>query len=307
MKKIVKWLFILFILLPVLLFAIAWTAFQMTPQEKIRGLIGQQIGQKLNRELRIGPAHLTWQGLVLDTLEVSEIPTFKAGTFFTAQGVDLGWGLRNLWNGFDFKTKTLTRSSGHFQMSHFDNPHYLADHFTVHWALTNIDSTGKHLNGWATLEQQEGVFRHIDELMATSPSAKMALTPVMALMNLDKLGAIKLGLPDLRYWPVQSIHGDYVFNKGTMTIRSFIIRSAQVDLLTAGTVDLGSGGLLLDVQLHSPKNTMMGSLDAKLRVTGTISHPKADLNSLKKKVFRATLENILNDPKARDALKNLFR
>src|SRR5258708_32467435 len=106
--------------------------------------------------------------------------------------------------------------------------------------------------------------------MATSPAAKVALMPVMALMNLEKLGFLKIGLPDLRRWPIQAIHGQYAFKNGRMTIEQITIDSPQLGMGTTGVVALGSANLLLDVQLHWPKTGAMGALAANLRVSATL-------------------------------------
>jgi hypothetical protein len=96
-----------------------------------------------------------------------------------------------------------------------------------------------------------------------------------------------------------------------MTIKTFSIESPQLGMGTTGTVDLGSGKILLDAELHTPQTSLAGALDAKLRVTGTTSNPKVDLSNLKKQAFRATITNLLENPenakKNIDAtIKNLF-
>ena len=88
-----------------------------------------------------------------------------------------------------------------------------------------------------------------------------------------------------------------------MTIEEFEIDSRQLGMGTTGTVDLGSGDLLLEVQLNSPRTTVMGALDAKLRISGTLSNPKVDLTNLKKKAFQATIKNLLQNP--RDVKKDI--
>jgi AsmA-like protein len=296
MRRILKWLVILFVLVPLGLFLVVWAALEVIPQAKWRSLAAEELGKKLNRQVEIGPIHLAFSGLAVDALRVSEIPNFQAGAVIEAKGISLGWGLRSLWQGLDIKKKYLTRSSGHFRITEFRNPHYLAHDFSIRWSLSDMDPTWSHLNGRAQLDQGRGLLLNIDQLMATSPSAKIALMPVLALMNLEKLGFLKIGLPDLRRWPIQGIRGTYTFTNGRMTIERFTIDSPQLGMETAGVVELGSGNLLLDVQLHSPKTSIIGSLEAKLRVSGTVSNPKVDLTNLKKQAFRATIKNLLENP-----------
>jgi hypothetical protein len=311
MKRLMKWFVTLFVVLPGSLFLILWIIFQLTPQQKIRALAAEAAGKKLNRQLEIGQVHLSLSGPSVDELKVSEIPNFKAGTVVEAKGLSLGWGLRSLWAGLDLHKRFLTRSSGHFKIDDFENPHYVAHNFSIHWSLSNMDPTMTHLNGSARLEQGPGLLLNVDQLMATSPSAKIALMPVLAIMNLEKLGFLKIGLPDLRRWPIQGIHGVYSFKNGQMTIEQFTIDSPQLGMGTTGVVELGSGNLQLDVQLHTPRTSVAGALDAKLKVSGTLSNPKVDLSNLKKQAFRATVTNILQNPDVKkniDAtIKNLFK
>jgi len=311
MKRLLKWLFLIFVLPPLVLFLVLWAVVEFTPQEKFRAIAARELGSRIGRQVEIGPVHLGWSGLGIDALRLSEIPNFKAGTFFSAKGIRLGWGLKSLWDGLDIKKKFVTRSSGHFQIDEFQNPNYKAKDFSLRWSLSDMDPTWSHLNGWAKLEQGAGLLQNVDQLMATAPSAKIALAPVLALMSLERLGFLKLGLPDLRHWPIQGIHGNYTFKNGHMTIDPFRIDSPQLGMGTMGTIDLGSGSLLLDVQVHSPKIGRSGALDAKLGITGTLSKPKVDLSSLKKKAFEATLNNILENPEGAkkgvdETLKKIF-
>ncbi len=311
MLRLIKWLLIVFVLVPFALLAAAWAILEFTPQEKLRALAARELGRKINRQVEIGPLHLGLNGLGIDELKLSEVPNFHAGILFAAKGVHLGWGLRTLWEGLDIHKKFLTRSSGHFQIAKFYNPHYTANNFSIHWSLSDMDPTWSHLSGSAKLDQGTGLLLNIDQLMAKTPSARIALTPVLAVMNLEKLGVLKLGLPDLRRWPIQGIHGNYAFKNGRMTIERFTIDSAQLAMATTGVVELGSGNLLLDVQLHSPPSTGRGAFDATLRVSGTINNPKVDLSSLKKKAFKATIGNLLKNPQGAqktvdDTIKKLF-
>jgi uncharacterized protein YhdP len=287
-------------------------AFQLIPQERVRRWVAGELGRNLNRQVEIGRLHLGWRGFGVDELRISEIPNFSAGTVLAAKGIRLGWDLRSLWQGLDIKRKWLTRSRGSFFIDDFVHPHYQARQFSLRWSLTEMDPTWSRLNGWARLEQGAGTLVNLDQFAAESPTARMALTPVIALLNLDRLGFLKLGLPDLRRWPIRRILGDYEFKNGQMTLRQFSVDSPQLGIETTGVVQLADGKLDLEVRLHSPERTILGSMDAKIRMTGTTSHPKVDLDTLKKKAFRATLGNLFAKPNAtrrdvEDSLKNLFR
>jgi len=312
MKRLLKWLFLILLLPPLALFAILWVLIEVTPQAKLRALAAQELGRKMNREVGIGPIHLGLRGLAIDEIRLSEIPNFHAGTFMTAKGIRLGWDLRSIWEGLNIRKKFVTRSDGRFHIDEFLNPHYSAKDFSLTWSLSDMDPSWSHVTGGAKLEQGAGFLQNIDRLMATSPSAKIALTPILALMNLERMGVLKLGLPDLRRWPIQGIHGVYTFHNGCMTIKRFRIESPQLEMGATGTVELGSGALLLDVQLHVPPTPGMGAMDATLRVSGTTSNPKVDVSSLKKKAFQAALGRLLQNPQGvkkniDQTLKNLFR
>jgi len=271
--------------------------FQLIPQGRIRVLAAEVLGHKMNRQMILGPVHLGVTGLRVDELQLSEIPNFDAGSFITAQGIRLGWDLRSLWEGLEVRKKMISKSSGRLHIDDLRNPHYSARNFSLSWSLSGIDRRKDHLSGWARLEQGPGLLQNIDQLIATSPTAKLALTPVTLLMNMDRMGFLNLGLPDLRHWPIQSIVGEYQFKNGVMTIQRFVITSPQLEMETSGTVDLSSGNLALGIELKSPPRMVTGALDVKLRVSGTTGNPKVDLQDLKKKAFKATLFNLLQNKK----------
>jgi hypothetical protein len=307
-----RWLFRLFLRLFVFpliaLFILFLLAFHFYPQEKLRAIAADQIGHRIHRQIELGRIHLGLRGLVIDDLRLSNTPTFQAGTLLTAKGVRLGWDLPALWEGLSLRQKFITRSKGSFHVDEFHNPHYSAHDFELTWSLSGMDSTWTHLSGWARLSQGPGLLENINQLIETSPSAKLALMPITTLTNLERSGFVNLGLPDLRHWPIQEIEGDYEFDKGFMHIDRFTITSAQLGMETTGVVELASQKLSLDVELKSPKNTALGALDIKTHVTGTVSQPHADLELLRKKAFQATLSNFLQNPNAAsDALKKIFR
>jgi hypothetical protein len=310
MRRLLKWIF-LFIMVPLaVLLIVLWAAFQFIPQDRFRLLAAEKLGRKMNRQLILGPIHVGLRGLDVDELQLSEIPNFDAGTFLTAKGLRLGWDLKTLWEGLNVKKKFITRSSGHFHVDEFHNPHYSAKDFSLTWSLSDLDPSWSHLNGSAALKQGSGLLQNVDQLVAASPSAKLALTPVTLLMHLERLGFLNLGLPDLRRWPIQSIVGDYHFKDGVMSIKRFSITSPQLGMETSGAVELASGELALDVELQSSPRTVIGSLNVKMRVSGTLSNPKADLRDLKKKAFKATISNLLQGPAGKDvndALKKIFQ
>ena len=290
-----------------------WTAFQFFPQEKLRAMAAVELGRRTNRQAEIGPFHLAFGGLIIESLRLSEVPNFRAGIAIEAKGIRLGWDLQSLWEGLNVKNRMITRSRGRFHMDEFHNPHYSAKDFSLTWSLSGIDRTWKHLRGWARLEQGPGLFQNIDRLVATNPSVNLALAPIIVLINMEKDGLINLGLPNLKRWPIDNIRGDYRFNDGYMEVRSFNMASPALRVATEGTVELAGGRLSMDVRLTSPARAVREALDAKVHIYGTVAQPKIDLISLQKTVFKATLSKFLRDRHSGaginldDALKKLFR
>jgi hypothetical protein len=189
--------------------------------------------------------------------------------------------------------QTLSSSSGRLRIAEFQNPHYAGRDLIVTWALTDMDTTGTHLNGWAHLEQGPGLLQNIDRLIATTPTAKLALTPLMLLINLDRQGVFNLGLPDLRRWPIESLDGHYRFKAGVMSIEPFVLQSPLLSVDARGTVELDTGILSGDVKLRTPSRRSSGAMDARIRLSGTVSKPRVDISSLKKKAFRASITGAL--------------
>ncbi len=312
MKILVRYLVHLVVMPLVALFVILWAFLTFFPQQRFRDYAADALGERIHRQLVIGPVRLGWRGLSLESLKVSEIPHFKKGTLVDAKGIHVGWSLRSLWQGLSLREGQLTQTSGRFLIHNFRHPHYAAQDFSVAWSLSDITQTGSSLSGWAKLRQGKGSLQNIDQLMTKSPSSRAALAPVLALMNLERAGFVQLGLPDLRYWPLDSIEGDYRFDKGTMTIRNFQIRSAPLNVKTHGTMEIASGKLHLEAELHAPAARNRGKLDASLTITGTTAKPKVDLSSLKKRAFQANLTNLFKNHvngshDVDNALKGLFK
>jgi uncharacterized protein YhdP len=292
MKTLLRLLFPLILIPTAIVLLLGFAVWSLVPQSDIRKFVAGEIGKKINRQIEMGPLHLAWRGMEMDWLRVSNVPAFKAGTFFEAKGVRIRWSPRTLWQGLDLRQGKLSRSSGHIFVRDFRNPHYVAKDFVVDWSLTGLDSP-KRLNGWAKLKQGAGALQNVDQLMARSPAAKTALAPVLAIMNLERAGILRLGLPDLRHWPIDSITGNYTFEDGLTKIKDFKINSPELSMSTTGTVDLPTGNLKLQSHLSAPNRGQIGALDADLAITGTTSKPQVDLTSLKKKAFKTTLNSLL--------------
>ena len=202
------------------------------------------------------------------------------------------------------------RVQGRLTIGQLQNPVYTARDFSAEWSLHEIDPTLGHLNGWIRLKQGRGLIQNLSNLVNSSRGAKLALLPLVMLQNIDRLGFIRLGLPDFSRLSITRIDGDYGFKEGTMRINTFEIVSPQLSIGALGAIELASGGLAVDVTLNTPQPTLLGEMNLKMHISGTLSHPKTNVGSLKKKAFKATVKQLLNKPdfqkNINDTLKNIF-
>jgi len=203
-----------------------------------------------------------------------------------------------------------THAQGRLNVGHLQNPVYTARDFSAEWVLHDIDPTLGHLNGWLHLKQGPGLIQNLTSLVNSSKGAKLALMPLVMLQNLDRLGIVRLGLPNFSHLTITQITGDYGFKDGTMKIKTFEIVGPQLSIGTSGAIELASGKLAMDVSLNTPKPVLMGEMNLKMHISGTLSNPQTNLDSLKKKAFKATIKQLQDNPGVQkninDALKNIF-
>jgi hypothetical protein len=205
---------------------------------------------------------------------------------------------------------TATAARGELTIARVQNPVYVARDFTVNWDLRDVDPSLARVNGSIHMKQGPGVIQNLADLVATSATAKLFLMPILMLQNLDRLGLLRLGLPDFSHLPIDGITGTYRFKEGNMMIESFKIASAQLSISSQGTVQLASGALNVDVEMNAPQKTLLGEMNLKMHLSGTLSHPQTNLDSLRKKAFKATVNQLLQSPDAQKelhkVLNNLF-
>jgi len=203
-----------------------------------------------------------------------------------------------------------TRMQGRLTISLVQNAFYKARDLSVEWALTDLDPTFGHANGWAKLRQGPGSIDNIPALVSSGKSARTLFLPLMLLQNLDHAGILRIGGPDLRHWVIEHISGDYTFDHGTMRIQNFTVTSRQLGMQAGGWVQLASGQLDVDVHLQAPKTARAGAMDLQMHLSGTLNHPKTDIQSLKQQAFKATVNGLLQSSDVRDqvdkALQKLF-
>jgi uncharacterized protein involved in outer membrane biogenesis len=200
-----------------------------------------------------------------------------------------------------------THMQGKLTIDMAENAFYKAQDFSLEWALTEIDPTFNRVNGWARLKQGAGRINNISALVSSSSSARTLFLPLTLVQNLNRSGVLRIGGPDLNYWTLKSIVGDYEFERGTMRIQKFSVDSDQLSMQAGGLIQLASGQLAVDVSLQAPKQKLTGPLDVKLHLSGTLSHPITDLKSLKQQAFKASLKGLMGSPDVRNEVDKTFK
>lgn len=315
------------------------------PPSKLRQLVQDKIRQQIHREAEIGPVQISPFGLTLGQLRLSDIPDFSKGTFLTVDKLRLRWALLPLLTmdtahrSFTLQTPQVamlhtaegkelavtltgvqltlsnfnaTQSQGNFLIAQIHNPVYTGTDLSVEWVLKNVDPSFAYLNGWLHVKQGKGQLDNISQWTSGSPGTKLVLLPVQMLQNIDRLGFINLGLPDFSHLAIKDIVGEYDFKDGKMAIKNFVIQCPDLSIQTHGLVELSTGALALEVELQSPRKTLLGEMNLKMQISGTLAHPVTHLDSLKKKVFKATLKQFLRSPEnvgetVDNTLKNIFK
>lgn len=209
----------------------------------------------------------------------------------------------------DLTLRNLTANTiqGNLAVGRLENPAYSARDLSAEWSLRAIDPSLAHVNGSIHLRQGPGAIQNLAALAATSTAAKLVFMPILMLQNLDRLGLLRLGLPDFSRLVIDGIAGNYVFKDGVMTIETFWINGPQLAIDSQGTVQLATGVLNVNVELQAPKRSLLGETNLKMHLSGTWSHPQADLKDLKKKAFKATVNSLLQSPKTLEGLDKTLK
>lgn len=138
----------------------------------------------------------------------------------------------------------------------------------LEWALSGITPDLRKLGGWAKLHSAGGSLAPEQKGASRTGIMKALMMPITVV---QKIGAFILPLkilPDLTHIMFTEIAGDYVFDRGVMTIKDFHLDSATVGVKTTGTVDLAAQKLAL---VASIKPSGAGAVDVD--VTGTFDNP----------------------------------
>ncbi len=337
MNTLLKWL-VRLAMAGIILCGLVWASWHgFSLDKKLHTLVRTKLQTQIHRDIEWDAIRLGFFKLSIENLRLSEIPDFSKGTFVQTSRISVRVSPRSLWHGRvslilhspDMEWGSLKSrlsetallvdshfsaqdNAGRLSVQKIANPAYEASDFRIDWALRNIDPTLNNIDGEITLHQGPGRLIDVQRWAASSPGAKVALMPVVALQKVERLGFIKTGLPDLSKMTIAAIDGKYTIEKGSMTIQTFDINSKELTIKAGGKIHLPTERLAIDMNVKSPKETVLGDLDLHMGITGTLSSPKVDVKSLKKKMFKAAVGQLLRDPAAAkknidDALKNIFR
>jgi len=139
----------------------------------------------------------------------------------------------------------------------------------VVWDIRGITPELEGLDGSAQLAAAGGEFSDIGALATQSAAARVLAMPFMVIQKIGSLGGIRV-FPDFNDISFTQIAGDYVFEKGVMTVKDTYIDSDAGQVSAAGVIDLPTEGLDLVV------TAQVGNVaPVDIQVAGTLTHPKS--------------------------------
>ena len=225
------------------------------------------------------------------------------------------------------------KSDGHVTAAHVHDTYYDGSALKLTWNLTDITEDLGKISGAAQFSQGPGALRNAEKLAAQSKTAKLVLQPIQVLQDLQKKGLLKqVGLPSMDNIAFSSIRGDYTFQLGQMTIKTFDLTGQDLSATSVGTIGLaGARPLNLHNQIKLAKGAIGGTVGQifqddqgrptfKFNVTGTADKPdvKFDLQEAGQKAVKQLGQELLkgvtgngnasqNLEQIGNNLKNLFK
>lgn len=143
-----------------------------------------------------------------------------------------------------------------------------ANDIALNWDLSGLTPDLKSLGGWAKLHIDGGSFSSGKKGAQRSTLVKALLLPITILQKIGSVGSALKILPDFSNFLFSEVAGDYVFNRGVMTLRDFHLNSLVANVQTKGTIDLPAQKLNLQVRMMIAK---LAPLD--IDVGGTFENP----------------------------------
>ena len=294
----------------VVLLALATIALRLLlPPAKLRGMVLEQVRTHLHREAQVDRIQLWINGLTIERLRLSERPDFSRGTFIFVESARIRWNWWPLWH-----------HQLHLKEIMFDRPQL---------NLTRLED-GKTYNISDLLPESSRSSATIAPKPAFPTVAMAVVVPAVVssgggnwTWRIDEI-RLKDGLvhfndlsPARQSTTLHSIQfrlnrDDYHFDKGLLKIDSFQINSRELDLTGQGVIELATGRMEADVRLRSDQRSVLGAMDVKAHLSGTLKNPKVRIDSLKKKAFKATIQNLLQAPgqagvDLEKTFRNIFR
>ncbi|MCX5795490.1 MAG: AsmA family protein [Elusimicrobia bacterium] len=175
---------------------------------------------------------------------------------------------------------------------------FKAEKLLMTWDLKGITPDLRGLSGAAKLSVGGGTFQSEEGAGGRSNLMKALLIPLTVLKQIGRLGSALRLLPSFDQLAFSEIKGDYLFERGLMTIKEFHMTSAAAKVTAGGTIDLPAQKLNLQVTIALANVAPIG-----VDVGGTFDEPKPKL-----RLTKALAEPVqkLAQP-ALNLLKGLFR
>lgn len=172
------------------------------------------------------------------------------------------------------KPSPAAKSSGKFSIGEIRHPNFQARPADLQWNLTGMEPSLAQLGGKAMVKVGPGRFEELKTLASKHPALKVAFFPFVVVQKTVGLARIPL-FPAFDKGKFKEIVGDYVFDKGVMTIKDSHMDSDQGYLNTTGTADLGRDRLDLRVAFKLG-GLLHGKLSGPLAfyVRGSLSDPQ---------------------------------
>ncbi|MBI5884040.1 MAG: AsmA family protein [Elusimicrobia bacterium] len=173
-----------------------------------------------------------------------------------------------------------------------------AKDISLEWDLKGITPSLESLGGFATMKIAGGHFSALDSLAGRSKVLKVLTLPFVVLQKIGRVPILNKVLPEFNTVTFTEITGDYVFERGGMTLRRCAMRSSAANVDATGTANLPAETLAVTVMSQVGRLAPIG-----IDVTGTFDQPKTRLKA----------ETLLNQPvgkaiePARKLIEGLFK
>ncbi|MBI4422365.1 MAG: AsmA family protein [Elusimicrobia bacterium] len=185
------------------------------------------------------------------------------------------------------------RTGGTFEIGAIRHPNFQAQAVRLEWDLSGVTPRLDALTGRAKLRTGAGKLDDLTQLAAKSALAKVALLPLTLLQKAASLAKVPL-LPAFDKVTFKELTGDYVFEKGVMTVKESHLDSSAGYVTTTGTADLGQDRLNLRIAAK-----VGGALQG--RIAGPIAFFVR--GSLQAPEVKADVAAILKQPQVEKALE----